>query len=405
MGRVKEAMLEAEARGWDAPDRFVCDRCVEDKYLGQLIADHAVQKRCSYCGRRARKEIAAPVEVLMPPIAYALQSNFADPASAGVPRDDGEWITGESITYTRDALESLPLGGHDGLIEDVARAFANAAWYPCANGYWLDDHQHVELGYAWEGFVDAVKTRTRYFFQQPTSVGDEFDHRRPLSPEGLLRWIGDVAQDLVLVGPIAAGTPLFRVRLCATEEKFETFEEMGPPPTNLAGAGRMNPAGISYLYTALDSQTALAEVVPRPPCRATIATLLLRAEARFLDLTALPDVPSIYDEARADTREVLLFLRRFIHAITQPVLRDGRQHIDYVPSQIVSEYFSQVHRFDGQCLAGIVYPSAVRDGGKNVVLFPPDSLRSVWSDLVELRSTQHCDFGRWGDLARAIRDR
>lgn len=405
MGRVKQAMLEAEARGWDAPGKFVCDRCVDDEHLGQLIAAHALEKRCSYCGRRSKKEIAAPVEVLMPPIAYALQSNFADPASAGVPRDDGEWVTGESITYTRDALERLPLSGHHDLIDDVAGAFNNTAWYPCANGYWLDDHQHVELGYAWEAFVDAVKTRTRYFFQRPTPVEDEFDHRKPLSPEALLRWIGEVARDLVLLRSIAAGTPLFRVRLCAPDDKFDTFEEMGPPPSNLAGAGRMNPAGISYLYTALDSQTALAEVVPRPPCRAAIATLRLRAEARLLDLTVLPDVPSIYDEARADTREVLLFLRWFVHAITQPVLKDGREHIDYVPSQIVSEYFSQVHRFDGRCLSGIVYPSAVRDGGKNVVLFPPDPLHSEWSDLVELQSTQHCDYGRWGDLARAIRDR
>lgn len=167
----------------------------------------------------------------------------------------------------------------------------------------------------------------------------------------------------------------------------------------------MNPPGISYLYTALDSQTALAEVLPRPPCRASIASLRLRTDVRVLDLTALPDIPSIFDEARAEQRQVLLFLGKFIHAITQPVLRDGREHIDYVPSQVVSEYFSQVHRFDGQYLAGIVYPSAVREGGKNFVLFPPDPLHSKWSGLVELQSTQHCDYGRWGDLGRAIRDR
>lgn len=405
MGRVKEAMLEAEARGWDAPETFVCDRCLEDEYLRQLVADNATHKRCGYCGRRSRKDIAAPVELLMAPIAYALRSNFADPASAGVPRDDGEWVTGESITYTRDALDSLPLFGHERLVDDVAGSFSNTAWYPCANGYWLDDHQHVELGYAWEGFVDAVKTRTRYFFQQPTPVEDEFDGRRPLSPLGLLTWIGDVARELGLVRWMAAGTPLFRVRLCGAGVEFASLEDVGPPPVGLAGAGRMNPAGISYLYTALDSQTALAEVVLRPPCRAAIATLSLRAEARVLDLTAFPDIPSIFDEVHADQRQVLLFLHRFVHAITQPVLRDGREHVDYVPSQVVSEYFSQVHRFDGQCLAGIVYPSAVRGGGTNVVLFPPDPLHAEWSDLIELQSTQHCDYSRLGDLAQAIRDR
>lgn len=404
MGLVKAAWLEAQERGWDAPNKFVCERCLEDRYLRKLITDNANRTRCDYCGRRSKMDIAAPVEVLMAPIAYALNSHFADPASAGLPRDDGEWVGGEAITDTRDALESLPLHGHVELVDEVAGAFSNTAWYPRANGHWLDDHKHVELGYAWEGFVDAVKTRTRYFFQQPAPIEDEFDHQRPLSPLELLKWIGDIASDLDLVRSMAAGTPLFRVRLCGADEEFATLEEMGPPPSNLAGAGRMNPAGISYLYTALDSRTALAEVVPRPPCRAAIATLRLRPEARVLDLTALPDTPSIFDEDRAAQRDVLLFLRRFVHAITQPVLKDGREHIDYVPSQVISEYFSQVHRFDGRCLAGIVYPSAVREGGKNAVLFPPHPLHTAWSDLVDLQSTHHFDYSRWGDLARAIRD-
>jgi RES domain-containing protein len=405
MGLVKAAWLEAEERGWDAPDKVVCDRCLEDEYLRQLIVENADHKRCDYCGRRSKKAIAAPVEVLMAPIAHALYSHFADPASAGLPRDDGEWVGGEAITYTLDALDSLPLNGHEDLVDDVAGGFSNDAWYPCANGYWLDDPKHVELGYAWEGFVHAVKTKTRYFFQQPAPVDSEFDHQRPLSPLELLKWIGDAASDLGLVNSMAAGTAVFRVRLCGAGVEFASLEELGPPPTGLAGAGRMNPPGISYLYTALDFQTALAEVLPWPPCRAAVASLRLRTEVRVLDLTALPDIPSIFDEDRAEHRQVLLFLGRFIHAITQPVLRDGKEHIDYVPSQVVSEYFSQVHRFDGHCLAGIVYPSAVRDGGKNAVLFPPDPQDAQWTDVVELQSVQHFDYSRWGDLARAIRDK
>jgi RES domain-containing protein len=405
MGLVKAAWLEAEERGWDAPDKAVCDRCLEDEYLRQLIADNADHNRCDYCGRRSKKAIAAPVEVLMAPIAHALYSHFADPASAGLPRDDGEWVGGDSITCTLDALYSLPLNGHADLVDDVSGAFSNDAWYPCANGHWLDDPRHVELGYAWEGFVHAIKTRTRYFFQQPAPDENEFDHQRPLSPLELLKWIGDAASGLGLVKVVTAGNVVFRVRPCGAGVEYASLEEVGPPPTGLAGAGRMNPAGISYLYTAFDSQTALAEVLPRPPCRAAIATLRLRSEVRVLDLTALPDIPSIFDEDVAERRQVLLFLNRFVHAITQPVLRDGSEHIDYVPSQVVSEYFSQVHRFDGHCLAGIVYPSAVRDGGKNAVLFPPDPQEARWTDVVELQSVQHCDYNRWGDLARAIRDK
>ncbi len=404
MGLAKAAWLEAQERGWEAPDRFVCARCVEDKYLRRLIKSTATHKRCHYCGRCSKKFIAAPVEVLMAPIAHALYSHFADPGSAGLPRDDGEWIGSEAITHTRDALDSLPLEGHVDLVDAVARAFVNTEWYPCANGYWLDDPKHVRLGYAWEGLVDVVKRKTRYFFHQPQPDDDDLYHERSLSPLELLEWIGDAASGLGVVKAMPAATTLFRVRLCGAGENFSSLEDMGPPPPGLAGAGRMNPVGISYLYTAMDSQTALAEVLPRPPCRAAIATLHLRSDARVLDLTALPSIPSIFDEARADQRQVLLFLGRFVYAITQPVARDGREHIDYVPSQVTCEYFSQVHRFDGQCLAGIIYPSAVRDGGKNAVFFPPNNLTAKWSDLVEIEDTQTFDYRSWGDLARAIRD-
>jgi|SRR5471030_15803 len=49
-----------------------------------------------------------------------------------------------------------------------------------------------------------------------------------------------------------------------------------------------------------------------------------------------------------------------------------REHVDYAPSQVVSEYFALVFQSDGDGskLDGIVYPSAVRPGGRNLVLFP-----------------------------------
>jgi hypothetical protein len=94
-------------------------------------------------------------------------------------------------------------------------------------------------------------------------------------------------------------------------------------------------------------------------------------ELRVLDLTVLPAEPSIFDADKRDQLEGLRFLRKFVDEICQPIEKDGREHIGYVPSQVVSEYFALVHR-DGENAGvdGVVYPSAVNRGGRNLVLFP-----------------------------------
>ena len=53
--------------------------------------------------------------------------------------------------------------------------------------------------------------------------------------------------------------------------------------------------------------------------------------------------------------------------------KDGREHIDYVPSQVICEYLAQIFQTtESDRLAGIIYPSSVVDGGKNLVVFPED---------------------------------
>jgi hypothetical protein len=63
------------------------------------------------------------------------------------------------------------------------------------------------------------------------------------------------------------------------------------------------------------------------------------------------------------------FLHEFEQDLVKPVARDGMEHVDYVPTQIVTEFFR--HRFrlsDGASLDGIMYRSS-RTGQPACVLF------------------------------------
>lgn len=62
-------------------------------------------------------------------------------------------------------------------------------------------------------------------------------------------------------------------------------------------------------------------------------------------------------------------MRDFIEDFTKPIERSDRAHADYVPTQVVTEYFRHVYRTDdGHQIDGIIYPSS-KTGDKAIVIF------------------------------------
>jgi RES domain-containing protein len=169
----------------------------------------------------------------------------------------------------------------------------------------------------------------------------------------------------------------------------------------------MNPAGIPYLYMAMDEPTALAETVSGPPVTAVVARFKAARALKVIDLTRLPPLPSVFDASKRKELEGLLFLRSFVESICQPVSKDASEQVDYVPSQVVSEYFAQVFRASerGDTVAGVVYPSAVRPRGRNVVLFPTERghRRTFATAVYESATTKM--LSTWADLSRALKAR
>lgn len=146
--------------------------------------------------------------------------------------------------------------------------------------------------------------------------------------------------------------------------------ELGPPPEGKARAGRMNPAGISYLYLAFDEKTALAETRTTPGEEATISQWATSRDLSVIDLTCSLSCPSIFEDKRGG-HELVQFLWRFVDEISKPISHDGYEHIEYLPTQVVSEYFSQAFQYaKGKHVDGLIYSSAAQPDGKNLVIFP-----------------------------------
>jgi RES domain-containing protein len=386
MGVAKTEWMDAQERGWSAPDTYVCANCVDDPYLKTLIQDNASSDTCDYCGRQDTSgDIAAEAEVVVKAIYDTVHTYYCEPASGGVPYDGGFIIDPIDIS---EVLDDLDFNGHPGFVEAVTGAEVNGdCFVPAADGYWGGSHRHEVLSGAWQLFSHAVKHETRFHFANtPREAESPYD----IDIADVLPMIAEHLRQFICTLP--AGVEVHRARIRHRGQTWQpTADQMGPPPKTLTTAGRMNPAGIPYLYTSFDKTTSRREIgVPARTSRSVFtAVFTVTSPLTVIDLTALPPLPSVFDIDNKAAREQALFVRGFVDAISIPVTKDGSEHIDYVPSQVVCEYLAQVFNAGKDIkLAGLIYPSAVQTDGKNLVVFPDDRFLGTYHGVKFLRASR-----------------
>ncbi len=120
-------------------------------------------------------------------------------------------------------------------------------------------------------------------------------------------------------------------------------------------------------YGARTRETALAEVAEEPG-RFAVATFETMRDALVLDVRKAPAVPSLFDARFAKERAVAMFMQAFLADFRAPIDRRRRPHVDYLPTQVVTEYFRAMVRVGDQPVEGVLYTSS-RDDGDAVVIF------------------------------------
>lgn len=176
------------------------------------------------------------------------------------------------------------------------------------------------------------------------------------------------------IGPTDADHHFYRVRVSFSERELKEIlaapvKELGPPPTCNAKAGRMNAAGISVFYGAMDAATCIAETRPPVGSYIVLGRFEIIRPLRILDFDALREVNiegSYFDPSYHERWKRASFLRRLVQEISRPVMPCDEE-FEYLPTQAVSEYLAE--RIEPR-LDGIVFHSSQTGGeGRNVVLF------------------------------------
>ncbi|GGL12856.1 HEPN-associated N-terminal domain-containing protein [Caulobacter rhizosphaerae] len=366
-------MVLARARSREEDRRHVCARCFGDPGLKRFVRHVADARTCDFCRRRSPGPFAAPLIEVARFVEGCLRQDYDHPENvlfydresesgwAGTVWDNIELVE-ENVWADWDVVEALA-----GCLDP------DFQWCEADPAVFMPE-QHLRV--SWETFCDYVKHTSRFMFLRPDEQGrwlsDEQDDTLVRSTE-MLDLFGEAIEACNLIQTLSTSTRFYRARPVSEGNWFETADSLGPPPRSDTGppASRMSPAGIPLLYAALDEVTALAETMARSG-QASMGTFTPARSLKVLDLRADRPVPSptIFENATSLARGLPAFVQAFRDEIARPVIRDGREHIDYVPSQIVTEFIRRVYRTaDDQRLDGVLYPSTKNPDGACVALF------------------------------------
>lgn len=200
--------------------------------------------------------------------------------------------------------------------------------------------QRIREAVAWDEFCEGLRERNRYV------TGDDY--------------VGGLIEDCEkCVTTIDRGTQLYRARIMPLNRELDhkplSLNEMLPPPPERATGGRLNPEGIPYFYCALETDTAIAEVRPWRDAQVTVAVFETTTSLSVVDLSG---VNGPKPTMRADWLGYMM---------SRPVHQQDRW--GYLGTQFLAE------QLKGRGHNGIIYGSALQDGGLNVALFNADRAR------------------------------
>ena len=173
---------------------------------------------------------------------------------------------------------------------------------------------------------------------------------------------------------VPAGTKLYRCRQHDFKTKLTDFDELSAPPNKKAiYPNRFSPSGISMFYSAFDIDTAILETISRTDKYkkyVTIAEFETLENQYVVDFSKLPKIPSIFGIKDKKRHYLILFLYSFVRDMTKEIIKDGKEHTEYVPTQVVTEYMRYpFNKNRKNKISGIIYPSAQNRSHKSAVFF------------------------------------
>ncbi|WP_433764268.1 RES domain-containing protein [Bacillus cereus] len=331
-----------------------------------IKSKRVVGDECNYCGSKGVSvaKVSDLLDMFNNLFTYFVKSEpekyiYMD----GMPTIEEAYGTGENLwDLLREEWDVFSDITDENLLYDILNAnkdvekggiiSANTMFYTA-----MDVSDHFNVGDWWNDLADSLKHKNR-FFPQISSCSRKNDD--------LLDYLGMLF--LSISTTVGENDKFYRARI---GEYAKSTELEAPPEEKILKSGRANPVGIRVLYTAIDEETAVAEVRPWKSAKVTIASVKPKEPLKLVDLSKVSDrmdkilkspfsVENIYNELTA-----LNVLSNLDKALSKPVSPDTSE-LDYIPSQYLTEYI----KFLGY--DGVIFRSSLGPG-ENYVFYEQEN--------------------------------
>ncbi|MGZ3724565.1 MAG: HEPN-associated N-terminal domain-containing protein [Pseudobdellovibrio sp.] len=249
----------------------------------------------------------------------------------------------------------------------IAGAFDESILWCDRNGLHDTEADHLKL--SWSDFCRVILNKRRYFFDRPSKASlKSYNSNKFQNPTEILNVVALHLAKFKVFKKIKKDSIIIRAQKFKNEEKIiGSIERFGVPPAEISikSHNRLNASGIPIFYGAFNNECLEKELFLKAGEILKTSSFITYKNILVLDLTALPKY-SIFDDRTYLEREVIKFLIYFRREITKPVSRDGREHYEYIPSQVFSEFLQFGIK---EKIYGIVYPSQFSASQKNIGLF------------------------------------
>ncbi|WP_449432637.1 RES family NAD+ phosphorylase [Pseudomonas putida] len=358
----------------------VCWKCIGDSILVREIKEKGKASECSYCAEM-RKCLSTNwlTQRVRSVLRWLIKQGDMEPEfdsegdiSHYEQRGDSLsfWVT--DVLGVDDESSSIIEAVCDGLqpnFRDITNG--EESEFPTDASYVRRKHRPVRVEVRWQSFKKDILHGRRFFndtakpfldwlFSDAETLGSYTSHRGNQN----------------VVKTLDTGTFFYRARRCdswsAVQRVLKDAESrLGPPPHEVAKAGRMNPAGVPFFYGAFDRSTCVAELRPPVGGKVVSGKFMLTRPLRVFDFASLDEIYtrgaiSYFDDNYLDESHRKAFLRRLHTTISYPVLPDDEN--EYVVTQVIAEYL--LSQFPSG-LDGVIFQSAQRreEGARNIVIF------------------------------------
>lgn len=367
--------------------KSICYSCVGEDYLNLQIKRGGTKRKCDYCGRHDKSYL---VGTLAERVEKAFLQHYKriQPTPLEVmllEKDIEDWTLNSN--HTVDAIKEacdIPVqaandvqkilqdkyADYEDFISGNESKFSNESRYSEKELY---DYLDVKK---WEDLERKIKYKVRFFNDELRNfLTDLFTDIDKLKTKNNLPVV-------IVAGPGKELNTLYRARMFQSEEMLKKAikkpdVELGPPPSKLATAGRMNPQGISVFYGAMEQCGAISEVRPPVGSNVLVAQFKIIRQLKLLNLETLKDVwtgGSIFDNKYISQLEHADFLRWLCYRFAEPIMPDD-EPFDYLATQAVAHFLENEIT---DPIDGIIYPSAQTSQAEykfsNIILFHKSAL-------------------------------